>query len=324
MTTLAELEDRVAALEVQDEAGSPNYLSIGAGGLIGASFSGSVAAQGVTLPVSTVPWSGLPINPTNVISWIRKPGDNAIVAQIGAIDQSNRHDLLLQSFALPEGPSRPIFSSVGIIASDAPGNTLAGLQVAGGTPRGSNPLTQAGPSTVTATAGSAATTVLDDTGSSTFVQNANPATQRVLSGDPLTLFLNANSAPCPAAAWFNYMTIAANVVWYDPGGRWNSGAGGYQCRNAGAFYVSGAFAYPATGTTAWSCGAGNSNTGGYFAASGVTPAAVGVGGGSFSVIIAANAGDILVPQAWLSGSLAINSGGNGARLATYFSVVQVM
>jgi hypothetical protein len=56
----------------------------------------------------------------------------------------------------------------------------------------------------------------------------------------------------------------------------------------------------------------------------VTPAAVGVGGGSFSVIIAANAGDILVPQAWLSGSLAINSGGNGARLATYFSVVQVM
>jgi hypothetical protein len=294
MTTIAELEERIAALEVQDEAGSPNYLTVDP-----ADFSvGAVFPGGVQMLEQTT----LQFGPNSTLSWLN-PATRGVREWItGAAGAAPHHLLILRS--------QPDANDVAqlTLSSDEGGGAGSGFVTA-----------QAQDSVGVSTA----VTVTDSLNRSTFPQSTNPTVEKILYGDPATIYLGTGFN-CPGATWFNYLPGPPYAVVYsDPGGRWNAGAGGYQCRNSGIFLVSGSFAYNPGALVEWAVGFTNNVSGAALATSGASPAAVGAAGGSFSVITPASAGDVLIPQAWTNVVAAIQVAGNGGREATWFSVMQI-
>lgn len=82
LSRIARLEQAVASLQGQAGGGeslSPNYLTLGVDGEVGANFTGVVNALGLTLP------AGVPLapGPANEISWVRT-ADGDVVAVLTA------------------------------------------------------------------------------------------------------------------------------------------------------------------------------------------------------------------------------------------------
>lgn len=138
---------------------TPLYLTISPTGQVGAAFTGTISAQGITFPPAT----GLPPPAPNSIEWIDTGG--ALVARIGAAEESGVDTWLeIDSIATPSEVS----SGITLSAINGGGSTEAVLQIRQ-SPSGS-------PSAVTVSAGGrGALTIMDANGDSSYLMNANGA-----------------------------------------------------------------------------------------------------------------------------------------------------
>jgi hypothetical protein len=113
---IARLEQIVSGLQAQaggGEALSPNYLTVDSQGRVGASFSGSISAQGVDLPSGT----SSVLQPTNQIIWEPAAG-GGVVASIGAfINAGDDSEIAVNAFP-PNVGVATAFSGSSIAAGD--------------------------------------------------------------------------------------------------------------------------------------------------------------------------------------------------------------
>lgn len=176
---LARLEQIVSGLQAQAGGGeslSPNYLTLGPDGQIGADFTGLINALGLILPAGTLPQN--PQLATDQVVW-EDTGNGTMVASVQAFANDPSSDSGIQ--VLSQATSSAWLNSVNLEAlSDPadPAHTKSAIQITQRN-RGAigGPGAIGGFTEVDAFVGSKAAMILDAGGRSSFLQVASPPQQ---------------------------------------------------------------------------------------------------------------------------------------------------
>jgi hypothetical protein len=311
VTTLADLEERVTALEAQgpEETTQPTFFTIDPGtGLVTADIAGIIRALGLTLPTAVT-------NPTpqSQINWVL-PGDNPSVGQFeGQIqtfqDISSNIEMDIKATAVPG------LQTLLRLNAYIGGAESAELDMA----------TKPGDSTNTRVMTAASTTsvnstrkIIDAAGNSDYVQVAIPtnAYSPFYVGRPIGLSYRGATFAIGAGAW-------AGIGWdtwdfgYDPslfnGTAWVASSTGYW-----RFIFQVTYQNNAATQTAVSVGANSGSTlGSYISAS--LPAVNGFyGAQTFNKVYFLNAGQTIQPTIISSSSGLVISGNVSGVTATSF------
>lgn len=311
MSSLAELEQRIAALEdlSAGEAGSANYLTI-VNGLVGANFSGQINAAGIIFPAGT--------SFVSQIQWIRQ-SDGAVIASIFGNEISGVDPNLTLEAIMQSGDTQ---AEASLIASTNPNVGSVQIQAQAFPLPVGPPLDNANVLINTKSGGQVRQTLAREDGASSYMQAASGISVS-RAGDPMTVYISTASAAVTSGVDFNYIAGVGVAIstGTDPGGRWNGT--GYVCRNTGIYEASGGISYPASSVIQVQVGASNNNTGYKIKAPTVTANALSVAGHSFGgIFIPASAGDLIIPVAQLSSSVSVGNPA-GTSPGTWFSCKQV-
>lgn len=280
---------------------SPNYLTIGADGEIGADFTGLINARGLIIPaaVSTPPALD------QSVRW--ETTDGEVVTQLYAFADGSSSEFHAQAWATNSLTE----SSASIAALDSIGNPQARLECT---------YTDGFPfdDQVTAEAAGYVAKVLGGDGSSSFVQNsAGAMTQRM--GDPATYYLGGgpyNYGPGTGNPW------TLNPTRYvDPGNRLSGGY--YYARNTGYYLVTAQVSFSCNISVATELAIVTNSGGSALGVELVTPATF----GSFvscSLIVPCNGGNYIYPRFAVTQAVQVlyTTSINGIG-ATNYSVMQV-